>query len=479
MTLTQQFGLPVYPHSVTKVDGSTYFMARVNSGKCLGIKGDSTGFEGDRDSENDVVLCPLTAENAAALRERITWLNPQTVGLDSPSFGFGDRIGTATPGHIHAIRESTTITPIFAQQSIRENARIGRTVQDVVDNAMWGVFQEGWRAPWGADADHLKTIEDINICVAAGYTFFTVDPSDHVDDSADSASLKDLRERAAALPWDQMEDSIADMRMRYLDKHFEVESFALQFDEHVLLRAVCKYGRALAHTAMIYRHLVTTAGTNDFELEVSVDETDTATSPLEHYFIASELRRLGVKFVSLAPRFVGSFEKGVDYIGDVTEYEAHVRKHAAIARVLGPYKLSLHSGSDKFSIYPIVAKHAGGWVHVKTAGTSYLEALRVIARVEPAFFRELLAVSHERFDQDKATYHVSAVLDKVPRPDQLPDTQLPEILDWFDTRQVLHIVFGTVLDRHMDQILSILDSHEEAHYQGLKSHFDKHLIPFC
>jgi hypothetical protein len=478
MNLMDRFGLQGYPQSVIEAEGTTYFMTLDESGKRLGIQGDASAFVGDHDDKNNLLLCPLTAENAAALRERLPWLNPQPVGLDSRSFGFGDRIGSATPGHIRAMRDTKTITPIFAQQSIRENARIGRTVQQVVDNAMWGIFQEGWRDPWGADADHLKTTDDVDICVAAGYTFYTVDPSDHVDDSADSASLAELQQRAATLPWDQLDDSVVDMRARYLDKHFDVESFTLEFDEHALLRAACKYGRALAHTTRIFRHLVAVAGDQPFELEVSVDETETPTSPLEHYFIANELGRLGVPFISLAPRFVGRFEKAVDYIGDVKEYEAHVIKHAAIAHTLGPYKLSLHSGSDKFTIYPIVAKHAGGLIHVKTAGTSYLEALRVIARVQPSFFREILALAHQRYAEDKATYHVSADPKKVPSPDQLPDDQLPEILDWFDSRQMLHIVFGSVLDQYMNRIREVLDAHEEAHYQGLKAHFDKHLAPF-
>ena len=126
------------------------------------------------------------------------------------------------------------------------------------------------------------------------------------------------------------------------------------------------------------------------DMELSVDETDTPTSPEEHYFIANELRRLGVRLVSLAPRYVGRFEKGVDYIGDLDRFAATFTQHAAIARTLGPYKLGLHSGSDKFAIYPIVADIANGLFHLKTAGTSYLEALRTVARFEPALFREIL-----------------------------------------------------------------------------------------
>ena len=88
-----------------------------------------------------------------------------------------------------------------------------------------------------------------------------------------------------------------------------------------------------------------------------MDETDTPTTHAEHIFVASELRRLGVRWASLAPRFVGRFEKGVDYIGDLAAFDADMRVHAAIARAFGPYKISLHSGSDKFSIYEIAARH--------------------------------------------------------------------------------------------------------------------------
>jgi hypothetical protein len=226
----------------------------------------------------------------------------------------------------------------------------------------------------------------------------------------------------------------------------------------------------------MYRYLAAQA--TDFELEMSVDETETPTSIEEHFFIASELKRLGVQWVSLAPRYIGRFEKGVDYIGDLGEFEADIAKHAAVARVLGPYKLSLHSGSDKFSIYPIVARHTRGLAHLKTAGTSYLEVLRVVAQVEPSLFREVLAFAIERYAEDRATYHVSAEFARVPAPDTLVDSQLPALLDQFDARQVLHVTFGSMLDRFGSELLSVLAAHEEAHYAALEAHFDKHLSPF-
>src|SRR5258705_11061545 len=118
-----------------------------------------------------------------------------------PSFGFGDRLGLATPGHIASVR-GTKFAPIFAQQSIRENARTRRTPQQVMDDARRAVDAAKWDAPWGADADHLKTLEDIPAFVEAGYTFFTLDPGEHVDNSADADSLDALKQKVSKYNWD-------------------------------------------------------------------------------------------------------------------------------------------------------------------------------------------------------------------------------------------------------------------------------------
>jgi hypothetical protein len=470
--------LAIYARSEIDKDGTRYFLAQSGEGKRLGIEGDGAkGFEGDCLSPGGLFLCPLNPANAAKLRERLPWLHPQTLGLKT-SAGCGDRLGLATPGHIRAIRAVEGIQPILAQQSMRENARTGRTPQEVVDDATWGIFQEGWRDPWGADADHLKTTEHIDVCAAAGYTFYTIDPGDHVDNSAHTASLTLLQEKLRALPWDRLRDAPDALKNNYLGRRFTLGSVVLEFDEPSLLRAACKYGAALAHTAEMYRHLAAVMGEKPFELEVSVDETETPTSPLEHFFVASELARLGVKWVSLAPRYIGRFEKGVDYIGDLAVFEAEFAQHAIIARTLGPYKLSLHSGSDKFSIYPIAARLADGLIHLKTAGTSYLEALRAVAQVDAPLFRQILTLAYESYEIDRASYHVSASLDKVPRPDTLADAELASVLDLFDGRQMLHVTFGSVLDRSGGQLKAILAGHEETHYAAIEAHFIRHLAPF-
>jgi hypothetical protein len=181
---------------------------------------------------------------------------------------------------------------------------------------------------------------------------------------------------------------------------------------------------------------------------------------------------------------VGRFEKGVDYIGDTKAFADDIAGHAAIAREFGPYKLSLHSGSDKFSIYAIAAQKTQGLVHLKTAGTSYLEALRTIAALDVGFFREIYTFARHRYETDKASYHVSAELGRAPLPDQVLDW--PALLDHFDAREILHVTFGSVLTdktadgslRFYDHFIDILKANPDAYAANLEKHFARHLKPF-
>ncbi len=501
--LRQVGNFQVYPKSITPGQKALFFMISRPGSKSLGILSVDDTPKGFRGPVHRVVIegvmtnlasCPLTPENAAALSGLFDFLVPKPLGL-SKSFGCGDRLGLATPGHIRALRRlcadkhGSGMSLILAQQSMRENARTGRTPQSVLSDACWGIFQEGWRGGFGADADHLKTTADLDTCVAAGYTFFTVDPGDHVDETADSLSANELREKASALPWTFLETGLPDLIRQRTKKDFDFGDFRLKLTEEQVLRAAVKYGRVVAHTIKMYRHLAEQMGDRPFDLEMSVDETNSVTSLPEHVYIATEMKRLGARWVSLAPRYVGRFEKGVDYIGRtgieveaaLGEFERDFAQHVAIARALGPYKLSLHSGSDKFSIYPIYSRLAGDLVHVKTAGTSYLEALRAISRINPALFRDILCFAIEHYAVDRATYHVSAEMTKVPDTGQLQDAELSGLLDDFHARQALHVTFGSVLhdQRFRTELYTALRSNEEVYYGVLEEHFAKHMSPFC
>lgn len=406
---------------------------------------------------------------------------PEPIGLKR-SFGFGDRLGLATPGHIDAVRGSS-FTPIFAQQSIRELARTEREPGAVMSAAQDAVQAEGWDSAWGADADHLQTRDEVERMAGAGFCFFTIDPSAHVNNTADSlgAAGLELAYDDAVTKDGMNRDEALDI---YLGKTYDIgPDVAVTFEvEHELKRAVVKYGPALVHTARMAEWIGIACAGRTSEIEMSVDETLTPTTPLEHLFIGLELKRMGVAPVSVALRFVGDFEKGIDYKGDLSTFEAHYKQHVAIARTCGPYKLSIHSGSDKFSIYPIAGRLSGEHLHVKTAGTSYLEALRVVCRTDVSLFREIAEFCRARYGKDKATYHVSATLSDVP--ERIEDGDLePWYLDNDAGRQILHVTFGSVLvggtrpsgASFKSAILENLAANTALYREVLHEHLGKHL----
>jgi len=356
-----------------------------------------------------------------------------------------------------------------------------------MDAATWAVLEEGWTDIWGADADHLKTPADVELMADAGFTMFTIDPGDHVVDAADDMAAAELEEAAAALPWADLETPMPEALGRYGGGAVVVgPGLTLDPTSEDVLRGWVKYGASLAHAAKMYRHIASTMGDRPFEVEISVDETASVTSPFEHWLVASELRRLGVRWVGLAPRFVGDFEKGIDYRGDLGLFRREYIKHLAIAEALGPYKISIHSGSDKFGVYRVIGELNRGGVHVKTAGTSYLEALRTIAASEPVLFREILDFSRSLYENERRTYHVSAQLDRVPASASMSNDDLAALFDDEDARQVLHVTFGRVLTEKTpsgaylfkDRVLTALATHEAAHFENLVTHFRRHTAPF-
>jgi len=410
-----------------------------------------------------------------------------TLGL-APSFGFGDRLGLATPGHIEAMRRAGEgISPIYAQQSIREMQRTVRTPEQVVADAIAGIKAGNWSGTHGADADHLKTPQDVDVTAAVGFTFYTIDPSDFVDTSADDYAEFAVRDKFA---------SVADECEWYDEYVGREETLStgtkIEFTEEACMRAAIKYGAAIKLALKMARHIaqVNGEGDRDFEIELSVDETPQPTTLVEHFIIADQCLRHDMKLVSLAPRFIGDLEKGVDYNGDLEQLEASLADHAAIAELLGPYKLSLHSGSDKLSMYPALARATGGRFHVKTAGTSYLEALRVASRRDNSLFRRIIDFARERYELDRATYHVSATLDSAPPQKEITDNDKLEqtyLERWSDVpegrgftqpgRQILHCTFGSVLlhEELGPALRNMLTEHQQDYDEILAEHFERHL----
>lgn len=490
--LADTISVTFYPNSINFSDDKAYFIGRQGKEKYLWIAPFVTGspqnFTGDTmdlASGECALRCPLNHHNANLIRSEFEFTRPTLIGLEN-SFGLGDRLGIANPAHLRAVM-AAGLKPVLAQQSIRELSRTGRSAEEVLDAATWAVFQEGYRDGFGADGDHLKTTDDIDLMVKAGFTMFTFDPSEYVVNEADTLPIGEVENRVRDLDWSALSDQPENFISRYEDRSFTVtEDLVLQPDRESVLRGLLKYGGVIVHTVRLFEYFKKTYPNHPAEFELSVDETDSVTTPFEHYLVANELNRLGVTLVSLAPRFVGDFEKGIDYRGNLAKFKEEYVQHVKIAAAMGPYKISIHSGSDKFSVYEVVGALRLGHVHVKTAGTSYLEALRTVAVAEPSLFREILDFAREHYPAEKATYHVSGRLENVPAADQIEEGALADLFEQDDARQVLHVTFGTVLTTlaedgsslFKERLMHCLRENEALHYECLIKHFNRHLLPF-
>lgn len=483
-------GASLYETSIHSLDGIPAFLIRSHNVRqlILAASPDEAKKQGfvpsdNQPGEGSFTLCPLNHENAVALRNHFAFTRPVLLGKEN-SYGFGDRLGNAGPHHLRAA-EQTRFRAIMAQQSIRELERTGRTAEEVLDAASWSVFQRGYHRGFGADADHLKTTEHIDRMVRAGYTMFTIDPGEFVRDDVAELSSEALEEAFEEMPWEELETTSTEFLEQYEGHSVELGPETLSPSRRDILEAAVKYGRVVTHTVMMSRYLSETYPDHPAEIELSVDETAHTTTPFEHYLIASELSRLNVEWVSLAPRFCGDFEKGVDFRGDLEQFTREYSLHLAIAERFGGYKLSIHSGSDKFSVYEAVGALDQGAVHVKTAGTSYLEAIRTVAQTDPETFREILKFSAARFERDRKSYHISARLSDLPDPDTLSAEELADLLNQDGPRQILHVTYGSVLSGEepeaatfKERIMELLEQNEKRYSENLFKHFKKHLFPF-
>ena len=455
----------VYEKSIHKEGRTTVFMIREGEEDTLIIQGENPGFEGSLSPE-DMFKAPLNHKNAEILRKLFPFTAPSRVLGNERSFGAGDRLGIASPGHIRLFKQYDAY-PILAQQSIRELTLTNRTYEDVLDAASFAVFREGYKKGWGADGDHLKTAKDIEYALSLGFTMITLDCSEHIKNNINDENAPDLPTGCAE---------------KYLNKEFDIgENVSLKFSEGELKKIAAIYGDAIAFATEMYNQYFA-KGAHSADFEISIDETATPTTPLQHYFVARELIDGGVSFATMAPRFCGEFQKGIDYIGDLGQFEKEIKIHAVIARHF-KYKLSIHSGSDKFSVFPFIGKESAGVFHVKTAGTNWLEAMRVVAAEDPGLYREIHKFAIGSFDEALKFYHVKADLQKIPDVDSLQDQELPELFNQDDSRQLIHITYGLILQKKnadgsftfKDRLYKLWREKEEAYAQALIKHIGRHL----
>ncbi|TMV43829.1 hypothetical protein FE783_34245 [Paenibacillus mesophilus] len=473
--------LSVYERSLAEHEGVRLVMVKHNGRKALLAEGTgelADALDGDTVQGGSVPakLCPLTHANRLTLNRFFPYTAPRAFGTNISTIGLGDRLGIASPGHIQTVR-GKDIRPILAQQSIRELNLTGRNYKEVLDAACYAAFQEGYKDGFGADGDHLKVEADIEMALGLGFTMLTLDCSEHIDNTIEGLSEAELLAK-----YDQVSAEVRSRyESKYLNRTFEAAGTGFAFNKHSLAKNVLIYAKAIDYMEHVFHKYIQTAG-REIDFEVSIDETLTPTDPASHFLIAEELYGRGVTLFSMAPRFCGEFQKGIDYIGDVARFEEELKVHAAIADHFG-YKLSIHSGSDKFTVFPMIGIHTKGRFHLKTAGTNWLEAMRVIAKTNPDLYRRMHAYALEHFSEATAYYHVKADLNAIKPLDSVSDAALPDYLNEDDARQMLHITYGILLQAKKedggslfkDEFFRSMDENEQAFTDALIAHIGKHV----
>lgn len=318
--------------------------------------------------------------------------------LQPYSIGVGDRFGRQGVAQLRALqragRDGLSITPVW-NKSRREHDLIGSQPQDARRAADEAVQAAGWQEAYFVDADHINA-GNVDPFIA-WCDFFTIDVAEAIGRPADGATTGLFIQRYEPL--------IGALSIVRLHAPIQVTRADLEdFAGHFLV--------AVQAASDTYRAIAAQKGSTEFVTEISMDETKTPQSPLQLYFILAELARLQVPVQTIAPKFSGAFHKGVDYIGDIALFEREFRQdlavvaHAVRAFNLPPdLKLSVHSGSDKFSIYgPIHAalKEFGAGLHLKTAGTTWLEEVIGLAQAGGSgleIVKSIYALAYQRREE--------------------------------------------------------------------------------
>lgn len=470
----------VYPLSVSTSGSTSLVMVKDKAAhtKYLIAAGEGPLFdELQGQVEDGAKIAPLSHENRLVLNKFFDYTVPRAFGTQIATIGLGDRLGIASPGHIQVVR-GRNIRPILAQQSIRELNLTGRDYKQVVDAACFAAFQEGYKDGFGADGDHLKVEADIELALGLGFTMLTLDCSEKIDNTVEGTDAASQAAKYALLP----ESVRSHYESKYLNQTFEVAGTSITFDKETLIKNVLIYGEAINFMEHIYVTYIKNAS-REVDFEISIDETATPTAPESHFLVAKELYSRGLTIYSMAPRFIGEFQKGIDYMGDIEQFEKELIIHAGIADDFG-YKLSIHSGSDKFSVFQLIGKYTKGRFHVKTAGTNWLEAVRTVAKVNSDLYRRMHQYALDHFEEATAYYHVTTDLSKIVPLDQVSDADLADTyMNEDNARQVLHITYGILLQAKdaqgnslfKDEFFRTLSEQEEAYAESLRSHIGKHL----
>lgn len=409
--------------------------------------------------------------------------------IEKFTIGVGDRFGREAKAQLEAIVEASArgipVVPVW-NKSHREHTLIGSEPADVRRAADAAITALGWKNGYHVDADHIG-LKNVDHFLEAS-DFFTIDVADLTGKAAPAADIEAFINRHRGL--------LGALTVPGLDT-------PLHLKESDLRQAAEKFLLAMREAGNVYRYLVEKKGGDNFIVEVSVDETDTPQTPVELLLILRMIADEGIPAQTIAPKFTGRFNKGVDYVGDIARFEQEfdadlaVVAHAITAFGLpDTLKLSVHSGSDKFSLYPIInrliRKHEAG-LHLKTAGTTWLEEVIGLAEAGGeglVIAKEIYRLARPRYEELVAPY--APVVDI--HPERLPSVEEVESWDsatYVETlrhdqscprynsefRQFIHVSFRVAAEMG-PRYLEALDAHRDVIARNVRTNLlDRHILP--
>ncbi len=409
--------------------------------------------------------------------------------LPRNSIGIGDRFAHQGCAQLDAIllaaEQGVEIAPVW-NKSFREHGIIGTRPQSVRDEADAAVRQKGWNGGYFVDADHinLKIVDDFIDCS----DFFTLDVADFIGQPADPADLDG-----------------------FVTRHMDLTSIhsipgipvPLAVEPSTLRRIAGQYLSAVREAGRIYRHIEQAKGSGSFVTEVSMDETSEPQTPVDLLVILAALADEGIPAQTVAPKFTGRFNKGVDYVGEIARFEREFRDDLAVIRfsvarfgLPKNLKLSVHSGSDKFSLYPMIRRalqETDAGLHLKTAGTTWLEeliGLAISGGEGLQIAKEVYAAAIPRLDELCRPYAAVVDIDKSRLPDPSSvarwsggqfaaalrhDPSCPAFNPHL--RQLLHVSYKIAAEMGM-RFIEALQAHEPIIAAEVTVNlFDRHIRP--
>lgn len=409
--------------------------------------------------------------------------------INKYTLGVGDRFAHQASAQLQACilaaQHGVAISPTW-NKSNREHNIIGSEPASVRAAADAAVQAAGWTQPYYVDADHigLKTVDRF----MTSCDFFTIDVADYINQPADASAVAAFVARHPEL--------VGEVNIAGIARPFVISAAEVS-------RIAGKYLLAVQEAAKVFQYIAAARPAAPFVTEVSMDETDAPQTPPELLVILAAIADAGIPIQTIAPKFTGRFNKGVDYVGDVVQFEQEFNDDlCVIAHAIQRYglpdmlKLSVHSGSDKFSIYPAIrralAKHGCG-VHVKTAGTTWLEEVIGLAEhggAGLALAKEIYAEALAHIDELCAPYAAVIDIDRAKLPTvavvngwtseqfvrALRHNQADALFN-ISLRQLLHVGFK-IAAKMGPRYLNLLEECKESVARNVTTNlFDRHIKP--